>query len=1109
MNFFSNAVRLIGGKRELVDGKAKEDSPLLGENLELDFSLRNYAKESFSVLIVKPLSRRIWKIIRTISLLIIGASAGLLLALLCFVLFLQFGPLENTFVSSQLQHRLEKLLPESELSMKSAILQWNASEGAIEIAATKVRCDDLTIPMISILPDYVESLKQHRLIAKTVSLMNPKIGLGISDDFKKVSVNPNLEKGGNDEELLTSITVFDSMKNLLNKGTVVNIVNADVSIFENGVDWRFKSVCCKHKVGERFPQTISCAILAPEQKYISNISLTRLGSKNGFTYDVKLESINPFVIGAIFAKRNIPLDNRILAIIDGHNLPVSGTLKLNFEGAEFIGGQFDLIGASGSIKLPMRDIFSINLGKQIDNGSISGSFSKNNAKIDSINISYGNSGFQLTGIDIPLREFELLNKLNVCGTLSLTNINVQEMETILPENISKSAVDVFKNYLPEFRLEFFKTDLHGTITFDNITTGAGLAVGHGIFKIKDAKIPLDNHIVTNVDATGVISHEGFDIKLTNAIFKKIKINSGAFFIFHKDNSWIGKVNATIAANDAYSYASDISSRLAALPFEKMHIDGDINLDMKLTRAEGDNQLRGDLPFRIAEGECTLKSADNQKELNLSWNNEKLLLNGNVTTDQNKINIKMEENRVDGSGSGELVCYSKSDFLATLIPSVSKICAGNYTLKISSHWKGESTEHNVDLDLNDATMTIPVIGDVKSKKEEGRILAHIFDNGKNFEFSEIFLNTKNNKINGKISFDREGNLQKCSLEKFQVNDNSAKINIMRDQDNVLFGSIIGDRFDVGKIFCNFDKIDKNLCISAYVNLKEMIVSSIHKVKNAKGSLDIKNGKITGGTCYGAIGDGTTLALVSKSVEKTGDTILSLSASNAGEFLKHLKIVNTIVGGSINCVTKSSKNASQPFTASFEINDFIVKDNNQLQKLILLSFPNCPPDCSKVGFNSCMGDISIANNQITIKNGRAIGPTMGVSFNGSYDRMSDNVKISGMAVPISTHLSNPSNTTETLVSCFSLAGSIGEVTISVKPLEFIANDIIYAKFGNMIPTAQPSKTGANTIIAPLCDTYDPFTQEAFDKKLKDTKGKTSLRKRSIDNKFGIKITRGMNG
>ncbi|MDR0678130.1 MAG: hypothetical protein LBF44_01170 [Holosporaceae bacterium] len=288
MNFFSNTVRLIREKKERVAEKAKEDLPLLGENLELDFSLRNYAKESFSVLIVRPLSRRIWKIMRTISLLIMGTSVGLLMALLCFVLFLQFGSFENTFVSSWLQNRLEYFFPDSELSMKSAILQWNARESAVEIAVTKVRWDDLTIPRISILPDYVESLKQHRLVAKTISLINPKIGLGISDDFKKISINPNLEKGGNNKTFLTSIAIFDNIKNLLNKGTIAKIINADVSAFENGVNWKFKNVYCEHKIGEKVPQTMSCTILIPKQKHVSSISLTKLGDENRCTYDVKL-----------------------------------------------------------------------------------------------------------------------------------------------------------------------------------------------------------------------------------------------------------------------------------------------------------------------------------------------------------------------------------------------------------------------------------------------------------------------------------------------------------------------------------------------------------------------------------------------------------------------------------------------------------------------------------------------------------------------------------------------------------------------------------------------------------------------------------------------------
>ena len=988
------------------------------------------------------------------------------------------------------------------------MLRWNSDDGAIEIEMNKVKLGDISIPKISILPDYCETIKKHRLVTKTISIIAPKIGLGISDDFKKISINPDFEKGENNKAFLEPLMTFSNMENLLDNGVIVKVINADVSVFENGINWKFKNVCCTHKVGKEFPQAISFVTLIPEQKYVSSINLTKSNVGNRSTYDVKIESVNPFNVNLILTKRNIPLDNKIFAILDGHNLPVSGTLKLDFEGTKFIGGRFDLMASAGAIKLPLRNILSMNLGKRIDSGSISGSFSEKNARIDSINVSYADAGLQLTGIDIPLDEFKLQDTANICGTLSLTNINVQEMETILPESISRSAATVFKNYLPGFRLDFFKIDLNGTMAFDSNIQNNEINIGHGAFKIRNAEVPIGSHIITNVDATGIVSDDGFDIKLTNAIFKKTKVNNGTFFISNKDNSWIGKVNATITIDDALSCIGDISLKLATLPFEKMDLKGNVNLDMKLMRVEDDKQLKNDLPFRIVEGDCIIKSGSSEKELRLLWDSEKLSLNGAIATGHSSISIKIHENLTDGSGNSEFIFNSNSaflrSFLSPLIPDINSFCQGNYILKINSSRCGKSEEYDVDLNLDGATLILPLIGETRFENEDGHILAHILDNGENFDFSKILLNAKNNKIKGKMTFDREGNLQKCSFDEFKINGNSAKINILRDKDNMLC-SIIGDKLDVRKVFSRWGEICKNAAMSIYVNLEEVIMSGIHKIRNVKGSFDMKNGKIVGGNCYGVVGkDNTTLAMVTKNIDGTNNTIVSLSGSDTGKLLKYFGITDTIIGGSICIAIKSSDDAASPVTGSFEMSNFTAKNNTNLLKLISLSSTNLlsSSDDILVGFNFCGGNFVFDRDQIVIENGRAISPIIGISFDGRYDRMNDDFDINGIIVPIAAAVNNQ-HPKEILASDFYLTGSVGKPKISVEPLRYMFASIVHEKFGGALPKMQlpMGEVGVNDQFRNTIS--DPFLLDNFEA---NSAIKAPMRHR-IDEKCGVKITRGV--
>ncbi|MDR1375271.1 MAG: hypothetical protein LBJ45_00450 [Holosporaceae bacterium] len=1124
MNFFSNAVKLINMRRTDGNREAQKALPISDQMEQLDFSLRNYAKESFSVLIMKPLSGCMLKIMRTISFVITGILSGIVIAAICIGIFLQFGSVENTVLSSLIVSKFESLLPDMDLSIKSAMLQRNAETGSIEITMKKVRLDDLAMPRVSILPDYTESLKQHRLVPKIIYIANPKINLDISNGFRSISFNPNLEKGGNNKALFEPISAtINNLKGIMDKDTLIKFTNADVSLALNGVNWNFKNVYCEYKVGNQFPRIIDCSLLLPEQEYTTSLSVSRTTSGKKHSYDIKLGSLNPSIVSDAFTRGDILLDGRILSLIEGYNLPISGNIQLNFDGKEFLGGDFDLIGATGSIKLPVRNTLSLNLGKKIDSGSVSGSFSKNGAKINSINVAYGDSGIQLTGIKVPLSEYRFLDVANIDGTLSLTNVDVQEMDALLPNNISKSTVPTFRNYLPGFKLELFKVDLRGPIAFGNRADAETLSIGQGIFKIKDAKIPLEDHVISNISATGSISDDGFDIKLTGADFRNTKINNGMFFLSKKDDSWIGKINADVTIKEISSYARDISHRLALLPLDKLDIKGVANLDLKLVRVKGDPLLKCDLPFRIVEGTGVFKSDNHSRELKIFWDSDGLFVNGDVSVGSSSVNIRMEEDFLNNSGTGAFNFISNSGFLSALIPNFHKICDGNFNLKINTSWDGEKEEYDVILNLKNAIMMLPMIGALKQKDDNGLFTAHVTKKDGNFEFSKINLDSKDSKISGSMILNNVGDILRCSLDKFEVNDSSAKINILRDADNKILFSAVGDTLDASRGIATCNQLAKDTVVSAYIDLKEMIVSGNHKVKNAKGSFNIKNGKIIGGACYAVIGEDTTLALNSKDLDGTNDSVVSLSASNAGEFLRYFKITDTISGGSINFVFKTAKGSDQSLSGAFEMSDFIAKNNTQLMKLIYLSssswFPNS--DNISVGFNFCNGNFVITSDQVSIS-GTAVSPTIAIFYEGAYNRVNDNFDISGVSLPMASLLNNQGSS-EAFAANYSLTGSLGMPSISVKPLQLMSTDALNDIFGHTLPITVASGGHADGDISPASRKFlsDPFSHRAFDKKTNNEptnknkengrvekhEEKSSNSTQSAHKKFGVKITRGM--
>ena len=1088
MSFFSSAANLIRNRKNIQSSEPK-NLDMSANSLELDFSVRNYAKESFSVLIIKPLSGCILKIMKAISYVITGTALGSVCALLFFLVIMQFGSMENTFLSSLIINKLETVMPDADLSIKSANLHWNAQKNTFEILLRKVRLDDMRIPSMLIVPDYTKSIQAQKLVMKDISIINPKINIALSDDFKNILFNPNMEKGGSNKALFEPMSSLNNIfRNVFDKDALVQLENADVTIQENGINWNLKNLFYRQQVNEIYPSTVDFSISFPKQKYASHfgINLMQPSKKynNKMRYDIKIESINPLVLGRFLAKRNTPLPEEVATLLNGYNLPVSGNIQFNLEDGKVNGGNFDLIGSNGSIKLPIKNLLSLNLGKKIDNSSISGKFSAKNLNISSFNISYGNSGIQLTGINVPMSEYKTLDVANIDGTLNLNNVSVAEITSMLPDSISQSLLPAFNNYLPGFKLESFKVDLKGPIALSDQAIDKELVMSQGVFKINNAQVPLGKHVVSNISAIGVIVPDGLDIKLSNAQFGNTKINSGNFFISNKDNSWIGKVNADLTIDDIATHANKISKKLASLPLNELKFKGTANLNLDLVRIEGDKNLSQELPFRIVEGDGILYSADNTKELKLAWNSDHLLLDGRVNDGAEQITLLVDEDFSRNAGTSSFTFNSKSNFLTKMIPGIDKHCAGNFVLKLSSNWQNEKEKFDVNMDLKDATLNLPILGNFKTKKDAGQLTMRIVKTPDRIKINNLNLESGSNKISGKMEFDEDWNITKCMLDEVKTSGCDAKINLLKDGKHHFTCSAIGESFDITRALSAVNMMDSKNLFETYVNFKNIRISDILSMRNVKGNFELLNKKVVGGACYAVFGTNSTLAVSAKDIPNSDDYVLSLSASDAGEFCKYMKLSDSIKGGNINLVIKSSKNSSQSSSGVFEMKDFIVKNNAQLNRLVSLSSTNLMNDFENlsVGFNTCMVNFVMADNQIKFENGRAISPSIAISFNGNYDRLTDDLSLTGISVPMSMLLSAQNNN-GALAAGYDLKGTLADAQLSVKPLKLIRNDNLRRTFGNMLPIPL-FEYQANNSIAPSFaseDFRDPFSQGAFDKKV----------------------------
>ncbi|GHU10559.1 hypothetical protein FACS189449_00240 [Alphaproteobacteria bacterium] len=1097
MSFFSNAVRFVSNtekadNQQINGGNAAEPGVLVN----FEFATKKYSQNLVSLLIIKPLSRHMAKILVVVSYIITGFLLGSALSAFVCLILLQFGSVENSVISTAVANRFEKMLPDTELSIKSASLQWNNEKKTFDINLQKIKVDDFFIHSIIITPDYIESVKKQRLVVKDVDIIDPKIIFNVTDNFENVFISANTQDEDDYTHKIQQLSVF---KKLLDENAQVKLINANIPLIENDITYNLKNLYCEYMVGEKSPRSLSFSTVLPGMRYNSNVKIRRSEEENRTIYHVKVDAFNPLSVYNTFSHLDTGL-NKLMPLIRGYNLPVSGTMKLTYNKNKFSKCEFDLSASAGTVRLLNDSLLALTLGKRIDGGTITGTISSKQAVIDSISMSYGDSGVHLSNLCIPMKDFVPKNGAAIDGALSITNISVQEMCSILPDNISKSVMQSFKNCMPEFKLELFKMNLKGPVRLGENTYDKKMEVGDGIFKIQDAKVPVGKDLITNINATGTVTKDGLEIKLTNARFRNMAVSSGGFFLSNKDKSWIGNVKATLPIGDISKYANVLSDKLLQFPLHKLRIKGIANLNMKLKRTVGDKKQKKEEPFRIVACKGSFASNYDNTKIDFSKNNKKLTVLGDITHGKDTIKMKIEEDFVNkiGKSSFDLVC--KSDFLRSIIPITPKWIDGDVVLNISSLWNDSKESFKVTADLKGASMSIPIIGSIKRVGENGSFKTEITKIDDNLEFSDLALDITNTKITGKISSNTSGDIKKCVFDNFNVKGCAAKLGLLSENKNDYSLSIVGDNVNIGKISSLIDSFGKTISLTTYINLKEVTLSALKKLRNVKGNIKINKGNVIGGVGSAVYGKDSTLAVnIKQENNRSKDSIVSISASDVGELIKYFDVSNCIKGGAFNFTIRLPHGKiGDAVSGRFEITDFMIENSIPLNRLISLSSPIViSGNDLALGCNAFVGNVIISDSNIAIRGGRLVSPVMAFTVAANYDRKYDDLNVNGLSLYISSLISNR-GANGAFAAEYNATGSINSLSVSTKTMKFTPYDKLYDIFGDMLPI--PTEThreypemgylededvilplpNDNAILPQLTDAEaDPFANSAFDR------------------------------
>lgn len=445
-----------------------------------------------------------------------------------------------------------------------------------------------------------------------------------------------------------------------------------------------------------------------------------------------------------------------------------------------------------------------------------------------------------------------------------------------------------------------------------------------------------------------------------------------------------------------------------------------------------------LPFTITEGEGIIASGPNNM-MKFIWNNNSLSINFDYKTKNKELSVNFAENFKTKQGNISIVCDADADFALKFMQLKYKGLQGFVNVVSKGEWVNKKQTYNLKMDLSNTTIDIPVYGKIKNDGPAS-LIAKIQKEGDIVELSSFKLDAPALQIKGKMKINMKDNsIMECSFNEFNSKSLKSKLNITKQGENseiYFISEYVKLQYLIDTVKM-LNEYTKNTTM--YINIGYLDINNQNdKLANVKGILEFNGqGKLKNIECYSNFYKTNITAILTMSQFKLEDPLFTISVSNAGKMLEILGITSSVTDGDFKLHIKSFNNKTNNLDGKFEINDCIVQGNAILDKILLFASPVGIPRNTTIGFNNCIGNISIDNGNVVLSDVKALSPVILINANGAYDRNNDNLQMDGLCIPMKSVYENASQKGNKIFGAnFKLNGSIQSPVTIVEPLRTLS-------------------------------------------------------------------------
>lgn len=700
-----------------------------------------------------------------------------------------------------------------------------------------------------------------------------------------------------------------------------------------------------------------------------------------------------------------------LAPLAGFDLVVDGQAQLVVDPGGVESAGFGFTAGTGTITLPNQfdnplEVSSIRLEGAMAGGGDA-------LDISRAEIQFGSAAFSGSGTAFA----DDVANYDVAISGSLSGLAVEDIGRYWPTEVAANARNWVKRRIPAGMFDRIDVDLYGTLDVDAYTfepMETGLA-----FAFSDLSLLYIEEMPALEGVNGRGRYDGTELR--------VEIDEGArTFDLTTSEALVvmnGFENPLPYARITGSLAGDVRNHFRVLDHEPLSFLGGYGIAPEQVRGTGTVKL--DIGFDVDEV-VPLEAIQIAVQGNLSGATIPGIVGGNALTDaalqvtanNDRMEVtgtgavngtEVEFTRTENFGGGDYLAQSTLrgvfgvDTLATLGLDLAEWVSGPVGFAARfSEYRNNTERADIALDLTSAAMAIPAL---EWTKDAGSSATAAFSlalqDSAPVAIEQFDLDAGSLQASGRLQFTSEGDVHTVDLSNLAVGRTQVAGRIELLANNGIDVRLDGGVLDLVPLREREDEAlgDPNRILTITAVLDRIWVNENGYLNQVSGNLQFVGSRWFEGAVEARASNGVPVQV---SLEPTENgRFFRATTDDAGTLLSDLDLTQSLRGGRLVISARVRENEpGRPLVGDLDISDFRLVDAPLLARIISIAGVTGILDALEgegIGFGRLSTTFRRSGNLMELREGRMVGASLGVTFDGTVDTENDVLDLRGAVAP----------------------------------------------------------------------------------------------------------------